>query len=870
MPLGSGNGRYWAKSVEPLALAAADGEGAFDIAMELESEDRIVLMALSSDGRISEFSQARRPVVFAPGIGGTWLQDANNDYLWLPASATSSGKNNRLKRLGMQPDGITSIENIKAAEVLEFAGLALYGPIHKQLDDAGYVGDKLNSEPAELDQWRFPNDWRLSGARLGDDLRVLVDQVTTSSGQTQNSAARSCQVDLVSHSNGGVIASTYLQANAEHASNHIHRFVASGTPYLGADQAYAAHANGYIFGADEKLPSLSLIDPFYLGEWDVAWGDMLEMTGNVPGAYGLLPSRAYFEAMNESTPTYLHGYGIVDLYNIPIDGFDDTVDFLTRKKLDDLNIPSGLGRNGDIWQDQQDSVHDLIDDWRAYEGPPHIFRHAGVLTAQTEVGWFMGPGPEYLTEVETSRSVQGDTDRHRAYRERLRAIWGLGDKTVPLLSASLGRHEDVGSLDLSGVDESHWIEEFEYYACEHGKLVEADCRPANSTNDPAPDALDRIIEILSSGSVVPTPASNNNAAKRNAGQIVENGNMSSESAEVLYVMSTTPVAVLLTDASGRHTGSQEILRLGEVSYEIPGIAFQASRLGATFTLPTDSSYTVKVTSVDPSSSITLIRQMATNETRSQVIYPTQALGSGGTLTLELTAGGTPPDAAWVQDVDGDGTQDGSIAPAAILDGTGAVPALPIPQPVAFEVTTSSNTENQTATLAIPNTGSEGWTFALSEDSPWLSLSTTSGDAPATIILNFNPADLPDGPVTTTISLTLANSAYEFATSIPVSFYIGVNTSVEEDDSLPSNLALTVAPNPVNIQTTVRFGLAEETDVTLTMYDMLGRQVAELHRGRQTPGAHAIPVNVAILPSGVYFVRLIANGTVQTKRFTVAR
>ena len=73
---------------------------------------------------------------------------------------------------------------------------------------------------------------------------------------------------------------------------------------------------------------------------------------------------------------------------------------------------------------------------------------------------------------------EGDEDLHVAYREALQGFKGWGDGTVPLLSSTLGRGVTtegtrVGVLDLSGVDESPWIEEFEYFPCLHVPIVSA-------------------------------------------------------------------------------------------------------------------------------------------------------------------------------------------------------------------------------------------------------------------------------------------------------------------------------------------------------------------------------------------------------------
>ena len=47
------------------------------------------------------------------------------------------------------------------------------------------------------------------------------------------------------------------------------------------------------------------------------------------------------------------------------------------------------------------------------------------------------------------------------------------------------------------------------------------------------------------------------------------------------------------------------------------------------------------------------------------------------------------------------------------------------------------------------------------------------------------------------------------------------------------------PNPFNTQTTIRFGLPESTQVTLVVYDVLGRQVRVLVDGTREAGTHKV-------------------------------
>jgi hypothetical protein len=67
------------------------------------------------------------------------------------------------------------------------------------------------------------------------------------------------------------------------------------------------------------------------------------------------------------------------------------------------------------------------------------------------------------------------------------------------------------------------------------------------------------------------------------------------------------------------------------------------------------------------------------------------------------------------------------------------------------------------------------------------------------------------------------------------------------------------PNPFNPSTQFTFQLSQPGSVSLVIYDILGRQVAELARGIHEPGRYSIVWNAADgsnkhVSSGVYFAR----------------
>lgn len=63
------------------------------------------------------------------------------------------------------------------------------------------------------------------------------------------------------------------------------------------------------------------------------------------------------------------------------------------------------------------------------------------------------------------------------------------------------------------------------------------------------------------------------------------------------------------------------------------------------------------------------------------------------------------------------------------------------------------------------------------------------------------------------------------------------------------------PNPFNHQTEIRFNLNENSHVTLTVFDVLGRKVRELADEDFEAGAHYLTFNARNLSSGIYFIQL---------------
>jgi photosystem II stability/assembly factor-like uncharacterized protein len=97
---------------------------------------------------------------------------------------------------------------------------------------------------------------------------------------------------------------------------------------------------------------------------------------------------------------------------------------------------------------------------------------------------------------------------------------------------------------------------------------------------------------------------------------------------------------------------------------------------------------------------------------------------------------------------------------------------------------------------------------------------------------------------------------------------GVSESHQREPS--SFLLAQNYPNPFNPTTTIRFDLPQRSQVTLVVYDLLGREVKKLIEEFREAGRHSVSFDASDLSSGVYFYRLIAGGYVQTRKMIVQK
>jgi hypothetical protein len=115
--------------------------------------------------------------------------------------------------------------------------------------------------------------------------------------------------------------------------------------------------------------------------------------------------------------------------------------------------------------------------------------------------------------------------------------------------------------------------------------------------------------------------------------------------------------------------------------------------------------------------------------------------------------------------------------------------------------------------------------------------------------------------------------YALTGDIPVWESNGLHmlSSLEEAIILPESYSLAPAyPNPFNPTTTINFAIPTDTDVSISVYNLQGREVVSLANGSYDAGYHSVIWNADSHSSGVYFVKMVAGSYVNTQKLMLVK
>jgi hypothetical protein len=101
--------------------------------------------------------------------------------------------------------------------------------------------------------------------------------------------------------------------------------------------------------------------------------------------------------------------------------------------------------------------------------------------------------------------------------------------------------------------------------------------------------------------------------------------------------------------------------------------------------------------------------------------------------------------------------------------------------------------------------------------------------------------------------------YEYSDVVNVTFATPTNFAVEQN-----------FPNPFNPTTNIQYQVSNNSNVTLKVYDALGKEVATLVNEAKVPGKYEVKFDGSNLSSGIYFYKLTAGNYFSIKKLILLK
>ena len=93
----------------------------------------------------------------------------------------------------------------------------------------------------------------------------------------------------------------------------------------------------------------------------------------------------------------------------------------------------------------------------------------------------------------------------------------------------------------------------------------------------------------------------------------------------------------------------------------------------------------------------------------------------------------------------------------------------------------------------------------------------------------------------------------------------------DDKLIPTKYNIkSIYPNPFNPTTTILFSIPNPGFVSLKVYNLKGNTISILREHYMNMGHYNILWDASYYPSGIYFVKIIADGFIQTNKVVLMK
>jgi hypothetical protein len=159
-------------------------------------------------------------------------------------------------------------------------------------------------------------------------------------------------------------------------------------------------------------------------------------------------------------------------------------------------------------------------------------------------------------------------------------------------------------------------------------------------------------------------------------------------------------------------------------------------------------------------------------------------------------------------------------------------------------------------------------WQLGSSTAWLGYQPASGVDSARIAIAPTTTALTPGNYSGRIDITAVPGVSPVG--IVVLYEITTKTGMDDIPVASISMLGQNYPNPASGFTTIPLSLPARGAVQLALYDVYGRRVALLHEGMLEAGQSSLRFDASALAAGMYFVKLVTAGGIETRVMVVGR
>ncbi len=307
-------------------------------------------------------------VAFLPGLEASRLYwtDPNCRYINCENQLWEPNRNDDVRKLYLNPDGTLKNIGIYTRDIIDEAfGFNVYKNFISSMN-------KLVSTGVIAAWQALPYDWRRDQINIANEDILLEEGKVYRMIEEVEKLAQTSQtgkVTLITHSNGGLVGKALILKLRERGEvNIIDKVIMVAAPQLGTPEALT----GLLHGGQRG---------FFKG-WLPSYETLRELGENMQSAYGLAPSRAYFNAVDtdvqpiiEFSTTMATQY-LRSIYGNAITGFDALRRFLTGEEGARIEpLPQNVDEPNVLrpqFLDRAQADHAILDSWTPPAGVEFI------------------------------------------------------------------------------------------------------------------------------------------------------------------------------------------------------------------------------------------------------------------------------------------------------------------------------------------------------------------------------------------------------------------------------------------------------------------------------------------------------------------